>query len=396
MRAVLFDGERLRLVDDLEVRPPRPGEVEVRVLASGICHSDLNVVDGTSPVPAPVVLGHEAGGVIERLGEAGTGGTGGPGEQPGHAGSGDGTEDGTGAGSGTGRRVEGLHVGQAVLVSSMTPCRACRACADGRPSDCAATYASREPMFTWRGSPVRSYANIASFAERIVVRADQVIAADGLPAAAAALVGCAVSTGYGVVRNVARVQAGDTVVVIGVGGIGVNAIQTAARIEGAARVIAVDVNPAKESAALGYGAHVFVLAPRDGDSETIAGLVRDVAGRATTIDVVIECSGAPVAIDAAIRIVGVGGTVALVGIPPPGFRAALDVGALLRGRRIVGSLNGACEPRRDLPAIVEHARHGRLTIADQVSQVWPLTEFDAAIDAVRHGSVVRAVLSLAD
>ncbi len=341
----------------------------MRVLASGICHSDLNVVDGTSPVPAPVVLGHEAAGVIARLGE------------------------------GTDTTGDGLRVGQAVLVSSMTPCRACRACVDGRPSDCAGTYGSRPPTFTWRGAPVRSYANIGSFAERIVVRSDQVTAADGISASAAALVGCAVSTGYGVVRNVARVRDGDTVVVLGVGGIGVNAIQTAARVQRAARVIAVDVNPAKESVALHYGADTFVMAPRDSDAGTLAALVRSAAGSASgsgpAIDVVIECSGAPVAIDAAITMVGIGGTVALVGIPPSQYRAALDVGALLRGRRIIGSLNGACDPARDFPDIVEHARHGRLSIADQVTRVWPLSAYAAAIAAVQDGEVVRAVLSLA-
>ena len=153
--------------------------------------------------------------------------------------------------------------------------------------------------------------------------------------------------------RVAGLQAGDTVVVFGVGGIGVNVLQTA-RLLGCGRVVAVDVNPAKAQAAVHFGADEFLVAPRIATAEELVAVVRAAtAGRA--VDAAIECSGALVAIDAAIAVTGRGGTTALVGIPPPGARASFDANVLLRNRHIVGSLNGTVDVHRDFPAIVEHA-----------------------------------------
>ena len=163
------------------------------MLASGICHSDLNVLDGTSPVPPPVVLGHEAAGVVDAVGDG----------------------------------VVAIAAGDEVVVAAAVVLRPVPRCTSGRPGACTNAFAPNVAPFTWRGEPVRAYANVASFAGATVVRAEQVVAAAGLPAPEAALVGCAVSTGYGVVANVVPVRGGDTVVVFGVGGIGVNAIQTA-------------------------------------------------------------------------------------------------------------------------------------------------------------------------
>jgi S-(hydroxymethyl)glutathione dehydrogenase/alcohol dehydrogenase len=355
-RAALFDGDQLTVVDDLDVRDPGPGEVRVRVLASGICHSDLNVLDGTAPVPPPVVLGHEAAGVVDALGDG----------------------------------VEALAVGDEVIVASAVACGRCRACTTGAPGACVDAFAPGPPPFSWRGDPVRAYANVASFAGATVVRAEQLIASAGLPAPEAALIGCAVSTGYGVAVNVAGVQAGDTVVVFGVGGIGVNVLQTA-RLRGCARVVAVDVNPGKADAAVHFGADEFVVAPRIANAEELVALVGAATG-GRPVDAAIECSGAAVAVAAAIDVTGWGGTTALVGIPPAGTRASFDVPALLRNRRIVGSLNGTVDVPRDFPVIVEHVRHGALDLAAQVSAVWPLDAIDDALAAVRAGQVVRAVL----
>ncbi len=353
-RGAVFDGTRLVVTDDLLVREPGPGEATVRVLASGICHSDLNVLDGASPVPLPVVLGHEAAGIVERVGDG-----------------------------------VSVQPRDAVIVGSMVPCGVCRACADGRSGECRDAFGPGSTPFTWRGEPVRAYANVASFAGMITVRADQLVASADLPPTSAALVGCAVSTGYGVVRNVARVRAGDTVVVFGVGGIGVNALQTA-RLQGATQIVAVDVNPGKATTAARFGADTFVVAPR---TATVAELVHLVRAHTTApIDAVIECSGALVAIEAAIGLAGWGGTTALVGIPPAGARASFDVGALLRNRRIVGSLNGTVDVQRDFAAIVASVQRGELELDAQVSRIWPLAEIEDAIATVRAGEVVRAVL----
>jgi S-(hydroxymethyl)glutathione dehydrogenase/alcohol dehydrogenase len=329
--------------------------VRVRVLASGICHSDLNVLDGTSPVPPPVVLGHEAAGVVESVGAG----------------------------------VATVGTGDEVLVAAAVACGRCRACATGRPGECTDAFAPNAAPFTWRGTPVRAYANVASFAGATVVRAAQVIPASGVVAAEAALIGCAVSTGYGVAANVVPVRSGDTVAVFGIGGIGVNVVQTA-RLLDAARIIAVDVNPEKADAARHFGADEVVIAPRTASAEELVALVRAVAE--TRVDVAVECSGAAVAIAAALAVTGAGGTTALVGIPPPGATASFDVNALLRNRRVVGSLNGTVDVPRDFPVIVDHVRRGVLDLAAQVSQVWPLAQIDDAIAAVRAGHVVRAVL----
>jgi S-(hydroxymethyl)glutathione dehydrogenase/alcohol dehydrogenase len=222
------------------------------------------------------------------------------------------------------------------------------------------------------------------------VRASQLVPAPGIPATSAALIGCAVSTGYGVVRNVARVRPGDAVVVFGVGGIGVNVLQTA-RLSGAARILAVDVNPAKADVAASFGAHDTLIAQPSDTGDVLAELIRTQVG--VPIDVAVECSGAPTAIDAAIACTAWGGTTALVGIPRAGTRASFAVDDLLRNRRIVGSLNGSVDLQRDFTAIVDHVHNGELEVDAQVSRVWPLRDIDEALAAVRAGSVVRAVLA---
>jgi len=355
MRAAVWDGSRITVVDDLMVREPARGEVRVDVLASGICHSDLDVIDGTSPREAPIVLGHEAAGVIGAIGDD----------------------------------VEGLAVGDAVIVGSVAPCRTCRACRDHRFTDCRTAFGAGKTPFEWNGRAVAQYANISSFSSRITVRAAQVVPAAGLAPAQAALIGCAVSTGYGVVRNVAKVRAGDRVAVFGIGGIGVNVLQTC-RLQHASRVVALDTDPRREDLAYHFGATDFVAVPRGADRAATTALVHAIEPRG--VDAAIECSGAPSAIEAAIESLDHGGVAALVGMPPQGMRLSFDVGALFRGRRIVGSLNGAQDPDRDLADIVTLAREGALDLAAQVTQVWPLDKIDDAIAAVRRGDVVRAVL----
>jgi len=355
MRAAVWDGSRITVIDDLKVRAPGPGEVQVDVRASGICHSDLNVIDGTSPRDVPIILGHEAAGVVAAIGDG----------------------------------VDALSVGDAVIVGSVAPCRTCRACHDERFTDCVRAFGGGPTPFEWRGRPVGQYANISSFASGITVRASQVVPADGLAATHAALIGCAVSTGYGVVRNVAKVRPGDRVAVFGIGGIGVNVLQTC-RLQRASRIIALDTDPRREGFAFRFGATDFVTVPRGADRGQIAALVHAIEPHG--VDAAFECSGNPTAIETAIEVLDHGGIAALVGIPPQGVRSSFDVGALFRGRRIAGSLNGAQNPDRDLADIVALARSGELDLAAQVTQVWPLDEIDDAIAAVRRGDVVRAVL----
>lgn len=353
MRGVIWDGERLQLAEDLEVRPPGPGEVRVRVLASGICHSDLNMMAAPG-VATPVVLGHEAGGVVAELG-------------PG---------------------VTGFAVGEPVMVGTQTPCGRCRECRRGEPANCDETwgFAPAQP-FRWRGRPVFSFANVSSFAGEIVVKASQLFATPGLPPAQAALIGCAVSTGYCAASNLGRVRAGDQVAVIGVGGIGVNAIQ-AARLAGA-RVLAVDVNPAKEAVARRMGAGDFLLASRDAEPRRLAAEMR---GRAAPIDVALECSGAPAAVEAAVQAVKRGGRAVLIGMTAPGAHVRLSLDDLLGGREVISVMNGGARPQEDYPRLIALARDGGLDLASQITRVWPLREVGDAIAALRAGQVTRAVL----
>lgn len=351
----VWDGVDLVVTDELEVCEPGPGDATVRVLASGICHSDLNVIDGQNPMTLPVVPGHEAAGIVDRVG-------------PG---------------------VASVSPGDAVVIGSTVPCGTCRFCREGRSSACRDAFGPGTWPFRWRGEPVRAFANVSSWAATTTVRASQLVPAAGIPAPSAALIGCAVSTGYGVVRNVVQVRPGDCVVVFGIGGIGVNALQTA-RLGGAVRILAVDVNPAKTEVATLFGAHdVLIVDPSTGGRQ-LSELVQARAG--VPIDAAVECSGAPAAIEAAIGCTAWGGTTALVGIPRAGSRASFIVDDLLRNRRIVGSLNGGVDLQPDFAAIIEQVRGGALEVDAQVSQVWPLRDIEEALAAVRAGSVVRAVL----
>lgn len=353
MRGVIWDGERLIVADDLEVRAPRAGEVKVRVLASGICHSDLNMMDSAG-IGTPVVLGHEASGVVEELG-------------PG---------------------VSGFAVGDPVMVGTQTPCGNCRECERGEVANCDQTWGFTPGQpFHWRGQPVFSFANVSSFAGEIVVKAEQLFSSAGLPAAEAALIGCAVSTGYCAARNLGRVRAGDRVGVIGVGGIGVNAIQ-AAKLAGA-QVIAIDVNPSKDDVARHFGAEDFLLAERGAEPEALAAAMR---ARFAPIDVIIECSGAPTAVAAAILGVKRGGRIVLIGMGRPGTTIPLALDTVLGGREIISVMNGGAVPDRDYPHLIKLARERAIDIASQISGIWPLGEIEAAIAALRSGQVTRAVI----
>ena len=353
MRGIVFDGERLQLTNALAVRDPGPGEVKVRVLRSGICHSDLNMVEGGF-IGTPVVLGHEAAGEVMALG-------------PG---------------------VTDYVPGDRVMVGTQTPCGTCRECARGTPANCDVTWGmSAAQPFTWEGRPTYSFSNVSSFAGEIVVKTGQLFRTGDLPPEQAALIGCAVSTGYAAARTLGRVQAGDRVAVIGAGGIGVNAV-TGAALAGA-QVLAVDLNPTKEGAAREAGASAFLVAARAMDAAALAEAMR---AAFAPIDTVIECSGAGVAAEAAILASKRGGRVVLIGQSGAGARATFDLNGVTMGKEILAALNGGARPAEDYPTLIALAQARRIDLAAQVTQVWPLAEFEAAIAALHSGAVTRAVL----
>ena len=340
-RAALYDGQGLLVIDDLEVPEPGPDEVCVKVTASGICHTDLTVLDGGSAMPPPIVLGHEAAGVIEVLG-------------PG---------------------VTGWSVGDQVAITTINGCGQCRACAAGHVTNCPQAFRTSVPGLRRGNQAVRRFANVSSLSERVTVRVNQLTAADGLAPSISCLVGCALTTGFGVIHNVVKPEPGDRVAVVGVGGIGSVAIESA--VLAGAFVTAIDIRPEREDLARRLGASAFAL-PQDVHEQ---------------FDAVVECSGSPAAIEAAIALAVPGGCTALVGQPGAGKRVSIDVNELTRGRRILGSLNGDINPAVDLPLIMDHLRAGRLHAEELVSRSWPLSQIDEAIEAMRDGSVVRPIVT---
>ncbi|MGW8204724.1 alcohol dehydrogenase catalytic domain-containing protein [Sphingomonas sp. VDB2] len=353
MRGVVWDGAQLHITKALSLRPIRPGEVRVRVLRSGICHSDIGMMAMPQAV-TPMVLGHEAAGEVMEVG-------------PG---------------------VEGWSVGDRVAVGTQTPCGQCRECGRDEPHNCDTTwgYVPDWP-FLWEGRPVASFANVSSFAGEILVKAGQLFAIHDLPPEQGALIGCAVSTGACAARVLGRVKAGDRVAVFGIGGIGVNAVQ-GARLAGA-EVLAIDRNPSKEAVARQFGAAHFHVAQPGQDGMALA---QALAVQHGPIDVAIECSGAIGAVEAALHCPKRGGRTVLIGLSAPGTQARLSLDAVLGGREIISTMNGGARPGRDYPTLIEEARTGRLNLRDQISHVWPLEQVEDAIAALKAGAVTRAVL----
>ncbi|MFD7977045.1 Zn-dependent alcohol dehydrogenase [Streptomyces sp. NPDC059071] len=348
MRGVVFDGKQVRVVDDLEVREPGPGEVLVAVAAAGLCHSDLSVVDGTIPFPPPVVLGHEGAGVVEAVG-------------PG---------------------VTHVAPGDHVALSTLANCGTCADCDRGRPTMCRKAIGMPGQPFSRAGAPLFQFASNSSFAERTVVKAVQAvrIPAD-IPLTSAALMGCGVLTGVGAVLNRARVDRGETVVVIGTGGIGLNVIQ-GARIAGATTIVAVDTNPAKEGPARQFGATHF-LASTDAVREVLP----------TGADHVFECVGHTALVRAAVDLLDRHGQAILLGMTAPKAEASFLPAAMFLDKAILGCRYGSSRPQKDIALYAELYRSGRLLLDELVTTTYPVEDFVRAVEDMEQGKVARGVLT---
>jgi Zn-dependent alcohol dehydrogenase len=348
MRGVVFDGTQPQVVDDLEIREPGPGEVLVAVAAAGLCHSDLSVIDGTIPFPVPVVLGHEGAGVVEAVG------------------------------AGVGHVAPGDHVS----LSTLANCGACADCDRGRPTMCRKAIGRPGRPFSRGGEPLFQFASNSAFAERTIVKAVQAvkIPAD-LPLTSAALIGCGVLTGVGAVLNRAMVDRGDTVVVIGTGGIGLNVIQ-GARIAGASAIVAVDSNPAKEAVARQFGATDF-LASAQGVREILP----------TGADHVFECVGHVGLIRQAIELLDRHGQAILLGMPAATAEANFVPAAMFLDKSILGCRYGSSRPQHDIALYAELYRQGRLLLDELVTEIYPIEDFAKAADDAHHGRGARGVLT---
>jgi S-(hydroxymethyl)glutathione dehydrogenase/alcohol dehydrogenase len=353
-------------IEELELDEPRAGEVRVRMLASGVCHSDLHVRDGEWERPGPIVMGHEGAGVVEALG---------PGVDA----------------------ATGLSVGKLVALAWLIPCGRCRSCLAGRTWECpiSPSYTHRMPDGTTRlhrpgdGADVLSYCAIGTMAEAQVVPAAAAIPMpDGTPPAVAALIGCCVATGVGAVTKTAGLVPGASVAVIGLGGVGLSAVMGAA-LAGASRVVAIDRVPAKLDLAREVGATDVVLASGDDGATTAA--IRDATDGGP--DLCVEAIGLPSTIEIAVASLPVGGTAVLVGMTPFGARASFEMFPLVDGaRRIVGSNYGSAVPAIDFPRYAEMHLAGRLPVERLVTARIGLDGLEAAFERMRRGEGVRSVI----
>jgi alcohol dehydrogenase len=340
-------------VRELELDPPRGGELLVRIEVAGVCHSDLSVVDGSRPRPAPMLLGHEAAGIVEGLGEG----------------------------------VTDVEVGDRVVMTFLPRCGDCAGCASDGRMPCergSAANAAGELLGGGRrlhagGEDVSHHLGVSAFADHAVVDRRSVVPVPrDVPAAVAALLGCAVLTGGGAVLNAARPAAGETVMVVGLGGVGMAAL-LAARALGHP-VIAVDARADKLATACELGAHETVLAG-------------ELAASALRAPVVIEAAGHPRAFEAALGATAPGGTTVTVGLPHPDARAEVSPLVLTaEARTDVGSYLGSSVPARDIPRYVELWRAGRLPIEALVSDRIPLDDIARAMDTLADGAALRQLI----
>ncbi|NAZ83630.1 alcohol dehydrogenase catalytic domain-containing protein [Kineococcus sp. R8] len=358
-RAVVADGAGGLAVETVLVEPPGRGEVLVEVRASGVCHTDL---DGLRRwCTRPTVLGHEGAGVVAAVGEG----------------------------------VQHVAPGDHVLLTWAIACGRCVPCSEGAPTLCEVLGGERghaHPGSTRRpdGTPLDRWFNLGTMATATVVRAEAVvpIPAD-VPFPSACLLGCAVMTGFGSVVNAARVRAGSTVAVLGCGGVGLNVVQ-AARLAGARRVVAIDVDPARAEAARRFGA-TDVLRPERGDT-SLRGLRADLEriGGGRLLDYAFECTGVPALAVAPLACIRNGGTA--VQVSGTEERVTVDMTLFEWDKTYLNPLYGQCRPSVDFPVLVDLYRRGQLLLDELVSRTYPLEAAAEAFADAAAGTTSKGVL----
>jgi alcohol dehydrogenase len=351
-------------VTELDLAPPGPGEALVRLHAAGVCHSDLNAVDGTVPTRCPAVLGHEGAGVVEQAGEG-----------------------------------VALAPGTPVVLSWLPACGVCEECLRDLPHLCANAWAGMakgglldgRPRLSRDGDPIYHYCFLSSFAEYAVVPARCCVPMPpGVPFEIAALVGCAVTTGTGAVWRTAGVRPGERVCVIGCGGVGMSAVLGAAAV-GADPIVAIDVSEEKLAAALSFGA-THAVRWADGAEQT-AQRVREAAGGG--VDYAFEATGRTEAGLAAFLSTRARGAAVLIGIPAEDAVLPLPALQIPRlERRVLGSVYGSARPERDFHTLLALHAQGKLPLDRLVARRLPLDAIEDAFDLLRGGTTLRVVLEM--
>jgi S-(hydroxymethyl)glutathione dehydrogenase/alcohol dehydrogenase len=359
MKAAVMRANNAPLaLEEVRIDDPGPGEVLVKTVASGICHSDLHVIEGGLPVPPPCVLGHEPAGVVEAVGAG----------------------------------VADFKPGDHVIGCLTAFCGVCKFCTGGRPYLCPTQFAGRPPGAKARlaakgGDAIFQFANLSSFAEKMLCPERALVKIrDDMPLDRACLIGCGVTTGLGAALNTVHVPAGASVAIVGCGGVGLAALQ-GARIVGAGKIIAVDTQPWKFDLARKLGATECVN-PKDGDP--VAAVQALTGGGA---DFVFECLGTVPTVQQSVAMTGRGGTTVLVGVVPVTQLVPISAADLtLQEKKITGSYMGSNRFRFDMPKYVDFYLDGRLRLDEMISARIPLAEVNAALDKMRRGEAARQVI----
>lgn len=343
---------------------PPPGEVLVRLQASGVCHSDLHVLLGEWEVPSPMILGHEGAGIVESVGEG----------------------------------VTTLKEGDHVVLSWTPSCRRCRYCISGRPvlCDMVSQHSANHLSFDGRsritsadGGDVLSFAGLGTFGQYTLVPESGAIAIrDDAPFPQSALVGCAVTTGVGAAVNTAGVRPSDTVLVLGCGGVGLNAIQ-GARLAGARKIIAADISDEKLEQARVFGATDLINNGRDDFADRVRQLTD---GRG--VEIAIEAIGLPRTIESAYEVLARGGTAVVAGQVADGLKVSIDPFVMSdQELSLIGSNYGSSKPDSDFPLLIDHYMNRRIDLDSLVTSVIGLKDVNEAFDQMKRGIGIRSVIT---
>ena len=356
MKAAVFqEAHKPLTIEDVDIIDPRAGEVLVRTSCSGVCHSDLHFVDGAWQLPTSCVLGHEAAGVVEAIGEG----------------------------------VTYVKPGDRVIMSFRPFCGTCYYCLSGRPNLCndPSHSAAQAQRLTWKGQPILQFASVGSFAEMMVTSENGIVKIpDEMPMAEAALIGCGVMTGVGAALYTAEVPGGSTVAVIGCGGIGLNIIQ-GCRIAGAAKIIAIDIVDSKLDMASRFGATHTINSQTDNLDEAIM----EITG-GEGVEYSFEAIGVPAAATQAFNILRPGGTCTVVGMHPLGSEISFPGPAFLQEKKILGCMYGSTRFREHMPKLIDLFLQDRLDLTSLVSRRLKLEDVNEAFRSMKAGEVARSVL----
>ena len=360
--AVLYEPKQPLKIEEIDIQPPKQGEVAIRMGAAGVCHSDYHVMNGDLPAPLPAILGHEGAGIVEAVGDG----------------------------------VTSVKPGDHVILLFRAPCGRCDYCSTGRPALCSLGTGVRwtgrlldgTSRFSKSGQEIKHFGGVSTFGERSVVLEEAVVPIrDDIPLEIAALVGCSVMTGYGAVVNTAKVPPGSNCLVIGAGGVGLNVV-LALQVAGANQIIVADLLDHKLELALDFGATETINAK----NQDVVARVKELTG-GNGVDYAFEVIGNTTALKNCFNSVRRGGTAVAVGVAPSNAEVSISqFDLVLQEKSLLGSMYGSTRPHFDMPRILDLYASGKLELDKLVTRRYPLAEINEAYDAMMRGEVARSVI----